>query len=631
LDAEQFAIAKKLDPNDPTPWFYDAIRLQTVNRPVEALHNIQRSIDLNDNRVVYRSRLLLDQDLASRGARLGRIYNDLGFQQLALVEGWKFIAEDPSNFSAHRLLADMYAALPRHAIARDSELLQSQLLQPINIDPVQPRLANNGLDFLDDTFPANAGFNEFARLVAANEPLRIQADGIVGTQETLIDNIIASGIYNRFSYSLGQFHFGTDGIRPNNDLTQNLYTAYAQAAVTPATSVMSQLFYTDEDFGDRAVRFNLDDFLPQLRVNRNISIARVGGHHSFGPRSTLLTTYAYRSADARAENDSSRQRGDEDSHSIEARYIFDGGLFKLDTGFGYLRGDVKADVVDLNTGMTTNSQSSDTKHGNGYMYTYTRPFEPAIFTLNLSFDSFETFSVEENEVNPKAGVTARVTEDMTFRAAAFRVLKRNFVASQTLEPTNVAGFNQFFDGINGETVWRYGVGLDQRLRDDLFIGAEFSRRDRQITQGSTKVNGDELFGRAYLYWTPSSWWALSAEYQFDYAEFELSPTENNTIHRVPLEARAFHPSGVFARLRGIYVNQEVRMPDFVSGTMMEDNDSFFVIDAALGFRFPKRVGLVPIEVSNLLDQNFHFPELDPTNPSVNHDERVVLARLTLTF
>jgi tetratricopeptide (TPR) repeat protein len=87
LDAEQFAIAKELDPNDPTPWFYDAIRLQTVNRPIDALHNIQRSIELNDNRAVYRSRLLLDQDIASRSARLGRIYNDLGFQQLALVRG----------------------------------------------------------------------------------------------------------------------------------------------------------------------------------------------------------------------------------------------------------------------------------------------------------------------------------------------------------------------------------------------------------------------------------------------------------------------------------------------------------------------------------------------------------------
>jgi tetratricopeptide (TPR) repeat protein len=70
LDAEQYAIAKQLDPNDPTPWFYDAIRLQTVNRPVEALHNIQRSIELNDNRAVYRSRLLLDEDLAVRQVSL---------------------------------------------------------------------------------------------------------------------------------------------------------------------------------------------------------------------------------------------------------------------------------------------------------------------------------------------------------------------------------------------------------------------------------------------------------------------------------------------------------------------------------------------------------------------------------
>jgi tetratricopeptide (TPR) repeat protein len=89
LARNQFAIAKELDPKDPTPWFYDAIRKQSVNRPVEALQDLQKSIELNDNRAVYRSRLLLDQDLAARSASLGRIYNDLGFQQLALVEGWK--------------------------------------------------------------------------------------------------------------------------------------------------------------------------------------------------------------------------------------------------------------------------------------------------------------------------------------------------------------------------------------------------------------------------------------------------------------------------------------------------------------------------------------------------------------
>ena len=61
-DGREYAIAKKLDPNDPTPWFYDAIRLQTVNRPVEALRNYQKAIELNDNRAVYRSKLLLDSD-----------------------------------------------------------------------------------------------------------------------------------------------------------------------------------------------------------------------------------------------------------------------------------------------------------------------------------------------------------------------------------------------------------------------------------------------------------------------------------------------------------------------------------------------------------------------------------------
>src|SRR5919197_1215925 len=100
LAAREFAIAKELDPKDPTPWFYDAIHKQTTNRPVEALHDLQRAIELNDDRAVYRSSLLLDADLAARSASLARVYSDLGFQELALVEGWKSANTDPTNFSA---------------------------------------------------------------------------------------------------------------------------------------------------------------------------------------------------------------------------------------------------------------------------------------------------------------------------------------------------------------------------------------------------------------------------------------------------------------------------------------------------------------------------------------------------
>jgi hypothetical protein len=46
---------------------------------VEALHKLQKAIELNDNRAVYRSRLLLDSDLAARSAALARIYSDFGF------------------------------------------------------------------------------------------------------------------------------------------------------------------------------------------------------------------------------------------------------------------------------------------------------------------------------------------------------------------------------------------------------------------------------------------------------------------------------------------------------------------------------------------------------------------------
>ena len=229
-------MAKQLDPQDPTPWFYDAIRKQTLNRPVDALLDLQRAERLNDNRAVYRSKLLLDQDLAVRGARLGRIYRDLGFERLALLEGWRSLNTDPGSHSAHRLLSDTYLVLPRHGVARDSELLQAQLLQPININPVQPRLSDNGLSFLDDTGPAGAGYNEFTRLFAANQ-VRVVADGLGGNLGTWADNVILSGIADRLSFSVGQFHYETDGLRPNNDLQNDIYNAFVQFNFSERTSV----------------------------------------------------------------------------------------------------------------------------------------------------------------------------------------------------------------------------------------------------------------------------------------------------------------------------------------------------------------------------------------------------------
>ena len=232
----QFTLAKQCDAKDPTAYFYDAILKLTTNQPVAALRNIEQAIDNNDNRAVYRSSLALDKDTAARSAAQGRIYNELSYQQLGLLEGWKSLDADYNNFSAHRLLADNYADLPNHEMARVSELLQSQLLQPINITPIQPNLAESSLFVLNSLGPSNLSFNEFNPLFEYNRT-SIQASGIVGGNNTRGDNVLLSGIHDNTSYSFGQFNFGTDGFRANNYFKQNVYNAFIQHNLTDKLSL----------------------------------------------------------------------------------------------------------------------------------------------------------------------------------------------------------------------------------------------------------------------------------------------------------------------------------------------------------------------------------------------------------
>ncbi len=239
----QLELAKEQDPNDPTPWLYDAIRKQTENRPVEALHDLQKSIALNDNRAVYRSRLLLDEDLATRGTSLARIYRDLGFEQIALVEGWKSIDTDPASYSAHRFLADSYAALPNSEIARVSELLVSQLLQPLNSNPVQPQLGEKGSALLSEAGPVNPSFGEFNQLFI-RDGVKLLVSGItdINSKNNLSgEEVILSGLQGRYAFSIGQLHYKTDGFRENNDQEQTLYNGFFQVALTHRTRIQADV------------------------------------------------------------------------------------------------------------------------------------------------------------------------------------------------------------------------------------------------------------------------------------------------------------------------------------------------------------------------------------------------------
>ena len=636
---QQFASAKMLDPRDPTAWYYDAVQKQATNRPVEGLADIAQAIRLNDNRAVYRSRLLLDDDNAGRGARLGRLYRDLGFEQLALAEGWKSVGTEPKNHAAHRLLADNYLVLPRHQIARDSELLQAQLLQPLNINPVQPRLAGNGLNFLDDTGPYGVGYSEYTRLFAGNQ-IRFVADGIAGQHDTLADNIIVSGLYNRLSYSVGQFHYESDGIRPNNDARLDIYNAFLQSEIDRSTSVQVEVRGTDMSGGDRRLLFDSTNYLPAARTPGDTTAVRLGARRNFGAGAVLLGSYIHHEGDGLLDTGLGfTVASQETADPFEVRYLHTWQRLNFTAGGGYYQGEQSETITAGPTQFPPTSR--DIHHGNIYAYADAPLSRTLVASAGVSYDDFDNGFFERSIANPKFGVTWTIDGATTLRAAAFRSLTRTVVLTQTIEPTQVAGFNQFFDDAPGADAWRYGVGLDRRLDERFFAGGEFSRRN--IDSPTLDFDGAgavtftpevEWFVSSYLYATAADWLALSGEYQF--VRLELDPNGNNaslladsTTHRLGVEARAFAEWGGFARVRGWVVDQEGRFQDPLQ-QLVPGADRFFSLDASIGYRLPRRFGVIALDMRNIFNEEFQFQDVRPEEPTLVPRRQVSL-RLTLTF
>ena len=175
---------------------------------------------------------------------LGRIYDDLGFER-ARADGRVAVAVgDPTSDSAHRFLADAYSVLPRSKkIARVSELLQSQLYQPLNLHPVQPEVALGRSFILRGTGPADRPPTSTA-VSSATESRSSPAASWGPTTRTRTRSRCAH-LYGPVSVSFGGFHYETDGFRPNNDLTRDAYDLFAQVALSPSTSILAELRYED--------------------------------------------------------------------------------------------------------------------------------------------------------------------------------------------------------------------------------------------------------------------------------------------------------------------------------------------------------------------------------------------------
>ena len=671
LDGPQYEIAKELDPMDPTPHFYDAIRKQSINRPVEALRDYEKAIELNDNRAVYRSKLLLDSDEAARQSAVARVYSDLGFQQLALVEGWKSLDTDPTNYSAHRFLADSYSVLPRHEIARVSELLQSQLLQPLNITPIQPRLAASNLFLISTLGPGALSYNEF-NPIFNRDGIAVQGSGLLGENETYAGEGVASGIYKKASFSSGYTHFETDGWRDNANQDDDIVDAFLQYELSYKTSIQAEYRYRDNKRGDTQLRFFEDDFRPNLREKEETKSIRLGLRHAFTPGSVLIGNFSYQDKDLTERDEPgpifgpsapsvTLEKFEFDDHATggELGYLFRSDYAKIVSGAGYF--DIDSDLTQttvtffpsppfppppIGPGGTSQLDSTPSdlgvEHTNLYMYSYINFPKNVTWTLGASGDFLDSDSKErpdKDQFNPKFGITWTPLSGTTLRGAAFKVLKRTLITDQTLEPTQVAGFNQFFDDADGTESKCYGAAIDQKFSKAIFGGFEYSERDLKVPLiriGSTPgdVHWDEKVIRAYLNWAPHKWMALTAEYLYE--EFDRDERVNEgalwvDTHYVPLGINFFHPSGLSAFLKGTYIDQKGKFERIDNiGTFTHGQDDFWLLDAAISYRLPKRYGFITVGAANLLDEEFQYFDTDRDNPRIQPG-RYIFGTVTLAF
>jgi tetratricopeptide (TPR) repeat protein len=661
LSADQYELAKELDPLDPTAYLYDAIRLQTINRPVEALRQLDRSIELNDNRAVYRSRLLLDSDRAARGASLARIYQDLDFLDTGTREATNSLTLDPTNPSAHRFLADIYAGVRRREISRVSELLQSQMLQELNQTPIPAALSEANLNIVTQGGPATPGYNEFTPLFQSNG-LQVGVNGVLGNNETRGIEGTASVLYDRYSISASGFSYDTDGWRDNGDISHDIGTVFFQSAITPELNGQLEFRSRRTHYGDIEQVWDPDEFSPVRDRDLDQDSYRAGLRWSPTPDSDLLLSMIYSDTNDKEDlQDVFEGFGvfdtdfefDDKGYQPEAQYIYRADDFSIIGGGAYFFVDREQKIESELNGIPLGSSDEryDITNPRGYVYGNVNLPSPVVWTIGLSADDFKQESIEAEKINPKLGVQWDVTDDVRLRAAAFQVVKGPLSTNRTLEPTQVAGFNQFFDDDAGVVSQRLAVGSDWRLTDNLFVGAEASWRFLDVQyyvdgdlDESEDTNWREQTHRLYAYWAPFDRWALTGEFVYDrfsaqnsqLTDFTTIPKKVST-YSIPLGVRYFDPSGFFAGLGVTFVRQDLDRSQNNATEFGEGESTFGLVDAQVGYRLPKRFGIVTLQVSNLLDKSFDYQDdsyrESQDSPSVGPyiPERQIMLQLKLNW
>ena len=574
--------AKVIDPNDPTPWLYSALLLKQDHRFNEAIDDLHESLDLNDNRSIYRSALLLDQDRAVRNANLAAIYQDNGLTELSLREASRAVNDDYANASAHLFLANSYNALrdPNRILLRYdtpffNELLLANLLSPVGGGPLSQNVSDQEYSKLFEQ--DRLGFSSNFTYLSTGQEREL------GSQ---------FGQFGNFSYAVDVDYESDRGTRFNNHLDRLEIYSQAKYQLGLQDTIFFQTKYQDNRNGDVFQYYDPNSASPSLSFQeKQEPLALIGYHHEWAPGvHTLLLL-------GRLVNDQTETLNDAQPYIVE--FLNDGrtvGAFnpnlRLDyhseftiyvaelnqiwqTEFNTLVCGVRAHTGDFETsarfdnpspflasffrrnGNPASDQSIDTNYFRFDLYCYetVRPLRTLELTAGFAFDelsyptNYRNAPLAPGETDtsrfcPKFGAIWRPWDDGIFRIAYTRSLGGvSLEDSVRLEPTLVGGFNQALRTLIPESVAgtvdaardnRFNIGFEQKVGSGTYLAIEANRftSDLDRTHGIFKalVTTDPNFpGSVFLQAPPPFITRANSTQSLDYEEKNLVFTANQLI------------------------------------------------------------------------------------------------------
>lgn len=642
---EEFDAAIKLDPNDPSPYLYRSYSRVANNEPIKALEDVERSIDLNDGRAVYRSSLLLDRDLAVRSAGLSRVFTELGFGDPARIEAIKSITEDYGNFSAHRLLADSYSSI-LDAEANLSEKRIADLMAPLSFNLF------NSIGEQPSFGDYNAMFDKKETRQGARLEWNSNRDQIGG-------EIVSSGKGEDWGYLASYQPYYMSGSHHKAFSGTNTFrTALQYEPTVDDRFIVDGTFTMTDVEGPRNADYSEDVHIGTVRLgyNRRISsawrwltqaeIARDRELVSFDTQRNTDLVVAGQGDIVPAGLDLSQATRDRiQRNSISSQLLFNSKFLDSVAGAEALYADTSrrefssvygfSDAPDKSVqGDLTSSSSGSLTSGQVYEYLSLKVPRTANLTLGLAATSVQQDLTEvppfkdgenlETAVTPKIGLVLTPTKWLTTRAAYFESLSRKPVLEDltSLEPTLVGGINQRFNDLSGAYSRNLGFGLDVKDSNLIYAGAQYTHRNVRESFGDvsdlTSFDGANL---ASLEPTSHGFYDSYSESDLlrGYINTVLSPqsvftseTLNQWYHdrsdsnyNVNTQRHRFGYKRFFGKHLSLGVQATYRDQ---SAGYIDDPKGFWLIDTGVSYRFAEQRGRVFARIDNILDRDFNYDQ-----------------------